>query len=68
MLSQKRALEQRLDAFSTQLNGERSTVRSMEEMLNEKRRAEWSSEATLKQMEVEKNQLQRKVINNFILI
>ena len=68
MLSQKRALEQRLDALSTQLNGERSTVRSMEEMLNEKRRAEWSSEATLKQMEVEKNQLQRKVINNFILI
>ncbi|XP_068231559.1 centrosomal protein of 135 kDa-like [Palaemon carinicauda] len=61
VLSQKRALEQRLEAFSAQLNSERSTVRSMEEMLNEKRRAEWSSEATNKQLEVEKNQLQRKI-------
>ncbi|XP_064100509.1 cingulin-like [Macrobrachium nipponense] len=61
VLSQKRALEQRLEALSSQLNGERSTVRSMEEMLNEKRRSEWSSEATMKQLEVEKNQLQRKI-------
>ncbi|XP_042218516.1 centrosomal protein of 135 kDa-like isoform X2 [Homarus americanus] len=61
VLEQKRSLEQRLDGISCQLNTERSNARSLEEVLNEKRRAEWSSQASNKQLEVEKHQLQRKV-------
>lgn len=60
---QKRILEQKIDGISAQLATERSTVRSMEDVLNDKRRSEWSSEATMKQLEVEKHQLQRKVID-----
>lgn len=62
-MSQKRSLEQRLEAISSQLNSERTTVRSMEEVLNDKRRSEWSLEANNKQLEVEKGQLQRKVVD-----
>lgn len=44
-----------------QLSGERSAVRSLEETLNQKRRTEWSSESSIKQLQVEKSQMQRKV-------
>lgn len=44
-----------------QLSSERSSLRAAEETLTQKRRAEWSAEATIKQLEVEKGQLQRKV-------
>lgn len=57
----RRGLEHQVEALAGQLSGERSAVRSLEETLNQKRRTEWSSEASIKQLEVEKSQLQRKV-------
>lgn len=58
---ERRGLEHQVETLAGQLSGERSRVRSLEETLNQKRRTEWSSEASIKQLEVEKNQLQRKV-------
>ena len=60
-------MEQQLEGTCEQLNSEKSTVRSLEEVLNDKRRSEWSSEANLKQLELEKAQLQRKVNITFII-
>ena len=56
-----------MEGTCEQLNSEKSTVRSLEEVLNDKRRSEWSSEANLKQLELEKAQLQRKVNITFII-
>lgn len=58
---ERRGLEHQVETLAGQLSGERSAVRSLEETLNQKRRTEWSSEANIKQLEVEKSQLQRKV-------
>lgn len=57
----RRGLEQQVEMLAGQLSGERSAVRSLEETLNQKRRTEWSSESTIKQLQVEKSQMQRKV-------
>lgn len=58
---ERRGLEQQVEMLAGQLSGERSTVRSLEEVLNQKRRTEWSSESSIKQLQVEKSQMQRKV-------
>ncbi|KAK4289495.1 hypothetical protein Pmani_037534, partial [Petrolisthes manimaculis] len=58
---ERRGLEQRVEAMSGQLSSERTHLRAAEEALTQKRRAEWTAEANIKQLEVEKGQLQRKL-------
>lgn len=60
-MNEKRSLERRVDALTSQSANDRSTLRSLEEMLAEKRKTEFVTESSLQQAKVENTQLQRKV-------
>ncbi|XP_076058055.1 uncharacterized protein LOC143035212 [Oratosquilla oratoria] len=61
VLDQRKSLHHKVEGLATQLTKEKSSIRAMEEVVNEKRRAEWTSQAANKTLEVERTMLQRQV-------
>lgn len=61
-------MKQKLELLSEQLQNERTTLHSLEEVISEKRKNEFAAETALQQLQVEKIQLQRKVSKNTLLV
>lgn len=64
VLEEKRTLQHQVESLSSQLQSEQRALHSVEEMLSEKRKKEFTSDSLIQELQVEKAQLLRKVHQN----